>query len=95
MGALRRHAPGCRARSHRHRQAHARADRRGTRGRVRVAWFSHFTIEGNRPATFGHPFWSFRGDLKMLAMMWRGRDAELDRIAQEAKQVTLHAIDAA
>lgn len=60
-----------------------------------LAWFSHFTIEGNRPATFGHPFWSFRGDLKMLAMMWRGRDAELDRIAQEAKQVTLHAIDAA
>ncbi|MBV9100753.1 MAG: DUF962 domain-containing protein [Candidatus Dormibacteraeota bacterium] len=54
-----------------------------------LAWFSHFTIEGNKPATFGHPVWSFIGDLKMLGYMWRGRDAELTRIADSAKQLTV------
>lgn len=49
-----------------------------------MAWFSHFVIEKNNPATFGHPLWSLRGDVRMLAMMWQGRDDELDRIAQEA-----------
>ena len=29
------------------------------------AWISHFFLEGNRPATFEHPVWSFRGDLRM------------------------------
>jgi hypothetical protein len=50
-----------------------------------IAWFSHFTIENNRPATFGHPLWSLRGDLRMIATMWRGRDADLGRIATETK----------
>jgi hypothetical protein len=54
-----------------------------------MAWASHFGIEGNKPATFGHPAWSFRGDWKMLGMMWRGRDAELGRIAQENKRERL------
>jgi hypothetical protein len=48
------------------------------------AWFSHFVIEKNNPASFGHPLWSLRGDVRMLAMMWEGRDAELERIAHEA-----------
>jgi hypothetical protein len=48
-----------------------------------AAWASHLGIEGNRPATFGHPLWSLRGDVVMLAMMWRGRDGELQRIADE------------
>ena len=48
------------------------------------AWFSHFVIEGNRPATFGHPVWSARGDFKMFGMMWQGRDAELGRVAADA-----------
>lgn len=48
-----------------------------------LAWFSHFAIERNRPATFGHPLWSLRGDFVMLARMWRGRDAELDLLAAE------------
>jgi hypothetical protein len=26
----------------------------------RFAWFGHFVIEGNKPATFSHPWWSFR-----------------------------------
>ncbi|MBX6389472.1 MAG: DUF962 domain-containing protein [Frankia sp.] len=47
-----------------------------------AAWSSHFLIEGNNPATFGHPLWSLRGDLRMMAMMFAGRDAELDEIAK-------------
>src|SRR6202035_2707447 len=31
-----------------------------------VAWFSHFVIEKNNPASFGHPLWSLRGDVRML-----------------------------
>lgn len=50
-----------------------------------AAWFSHFVIEQNRPATFGHPLWSLRGDAKMIAMMWQGRDAELTRLARDAR----------
>jgi hypothetical protein len=60
-----------------------------------MAWFSHFTIEGNRPATFGHPLWSFRGDLKMIAMMWQGRNAELTRIATDARWLTVREGEAA
>jgi hypothetical protein len=48
-----------------------------------LAWFSHFVIERNKPATFGHPVWSFRGDMLMLARMWQGRDSELSLIAAE------------
>jgi hypothetical protein len=49
-----------------------------------MAWFSHFVIEKNRPATFGHPLWSLRGDFRMLARMWQGRDSELSEIAAES-----------
>ena len=30
------------------------------------AWFSHFRIERNKPASFGHPLWSARADLRLL-----------------------------
>ena len=54
-----------------------------------TAWFSHFAIEGNKPATFGHPLWSMRGDFQMIAMMWQGRNAELTRTAADARRLTV------
>jgi hypothetical protein len=36
------------------------------------AWFGHFVVEGNKPATFGHPWWSFISDFRMLWLMMTG-----------------------
>ena len=45
-----------------------------------MAWYSHFFVEGNRPATFGHPVWSFICDHRMFVLILTGRiDAELAR----------------
>ena len=44
------------------------------------AWFSHFFIERNMPATFKYPVWSFLADMKMFELMSRGlMDAEVAR----------------
>ena len=41
-----------------------------------LAWFSHFFVEHNRPATFGHPLWSWLADQKMVALILSGRMGE-------------------
>jgi hypothetical protein len=44
------------------------------------AWFGHFVIEGNRPATFGHAAYSLRGDARMLWLSLQGKmAAEVER----------------
>jgi hypothetical protein len=58
-----------------------------------VAWGSHLAIEKNRPATFAHPLWSLRGDLRMIAMMWQGRDDELTRIVRDQSTIVLEGGD--
>lgn len=45
------------------------------------AWFSHFFVEHNKPATFKYPLWSFISDYKMVAFMLLGKmDAEVERV---------------
>ena len=44
------------------------------------AWYAHFRVEHNRPATFGHPFYSLFADYRMLFLMMAGRmDSEVER----------------
>ncbi len=38
-----------------------------------AAWVGHFVFEKNTPATFEHPLWSLRGDLKMFGLALRGK----------------------
>ena len=35
------------------------------------SWIGHFIFEKNRPATFGHPFYSLLGDFRMAGDMLR------------------------
>jgi hypothetical protein len=39
------------------------------------AWFAHFAVEKNRPATFRHPLYSFMGDCRMFWEILTGRIA--------------------
>ena len=37
------------------------------------AWYGHFFVEHNKPATFGHPFYSLAADYVMLWKTLTGR----------------------
>ena len=44
------------------------------------AWYAHFFVEHNKPATFGHPFYSLAADYRMTFLMMAGRmDQEVAR----------------
>ena len=46
-----------------------------------AAWFAHFFIEKNKPATFDYPLWSFIADYKMVGLMLAGKmDEEVERV---------------
>ena len=45
------------------------------------AWFSHFVIEKNKPASFKYPLWSFISDYKMMFYMLMGKmNSEVERV---------------
>lgn len=45
------------------------------------AWYAHFFVEHNKPATFGHPFYSLAADYRMLFLMMAGKmDEEVTRV---------------
>ena len=49
------------------------------------AWYAHFFIEGNRPASFGHPFYSLAADYRMLFLMMAGKmDGEVLRCCSDS-----------
>jgi hypothetical protein len=50
-----------------------------------LAWTAHFAFEHNKPETFGHPFWSFYSDFRMLLLFLAGRlGSELRRVTRES-----------
>ena len=48
------------------------------------AWFAHFVIEKNKPASFKYPVWSFISDFKMMWYMLTGRmGREVERVSPD------------
>ena len=49
------------------------------------AWYGHFFVEHNKPATFGHPFYSLAADYVMVFKMVTGQmDDEVRRHVSSA-----------
>lgn len=50
------------------------------------AWFAHFVVEKNKPASFRFPLWSFISDFKMIGyMITRRMGDEVKRVADDVK----------
>ena len=48
------------------------------------AWFAHFVVEKNKPASFRFPFWSFISDFKMMwFIITRRMGDEVVRVVDE------------
>ena len=55
------------------------------------AWYAHFFVEHNKPATFGHPFYSLFADYRMLFLMMAGRmEEEVERAGPATPTAASH-----
>ena len=53
------------------------------------AWYSHFFVEHNKPATFGHPFYSLIADYRMVFLMMAGRmNEEVAKVSDQSSVIS-------